>query len=214
MDVRSLQNLAYTPPDTGFPDRVKEAVDNKVYSGISKVWRGMLQVASSGFGKGLLLTAAIVLGVAALVTGSMAYAGMIDIGNGVLATFDTGVKIGINNAIGFLKSGFGLATLGIGGALGAVADVRKHQNKMSAEAAQAEARQLEIARALQQAPDVTTQQQPAPAVEPKFRQPTNGKAAASLASAVTKPWEAEECGTFCQQEKLRRARSEIVGKAL
>ncbi len=214
--VQDIQNLVYTPPDTGVPDRVKETIDNAVLSGFSKLWRGMVQVAASGFGKGVLLAAVVVIGAVAVAHGFMAGADMMSMGaSSVSPTVGTGLEIGAREAVAFLfDSGLGYATLGMGGAFGAIADVMKHKNRITEEIARSQAKQFEVARSHQKAPSVGLSAG-APEVETSYKgykQPTNGKAAKSVATALTMQAE-PQCDSWCQQEESKRAAREIVGKA-
>ncbi len=213
--AQDVQNLAYTVPDTGLPDKVKDAVDNAVYSGFGKLWRGFVQVAASGFGKGVLLTAAVVIAGAAVAFGFQAGAGtLLSEVTGVSPTVATGFEIGARKAIAFLfGSGLGFATLGVGGALGAVADMKKHNDRINEDMAKVQAKQFEMARSGHKEP---AKAQTVPAPETSYtgsKQPTNGRAAKSVATALTLQGE-PDCDTHCQREEERRALREIVGRAL
>jgi hypothetical protein len=205
VDIRKIANLAYTPPDTGFPDRVKEKIDGVVYGTYAKIWRGMVKVAASGFGKGVLLTAAIAIGGAAVAWGYMAEAGSLGAG----ATIDTGIMHGATKAIGFLLSGFGAATLAVGGALGAVADMWKHHNRISEEVAYMQAKQFTQARS----GNISKDKQYALDVDAERRFGNRNEHATSAHAngyVVNEP----QCDSFCQQEEQRRADRDIATRAV
>ena len=104
-----------------------------------KTLRGMLHVAVSGFGKGVLIAAGFVIAAMAFSAGIFAMDGG--------ATFASGVSSGIKAALSFLTSSAGgLAALGIGGALGMAMETRQHQNDMTARIAQLEAQAHEATR--------------------------------------------------------------------
>jgi hypothetical protein len=135
----------------GIPDQVKEAYDATFASLRKKLWQGTLRVAGSGFGKGVLLVAGAVLIGSALVFGMGAMTGALTVGNALLgatsATFAEGAAIGLSQAGNLLLgSWLGPAIMGIGGAIGAVSDVRKHQHKITAEMARAEEQAYVLAR--------------------------------------------------------------------
>lgn len=209
VDVRKLANLAYTPPDSGFPDRVKEKIDGAVYGGLSQIWRGMVKVAASGFGKGVLLTAAIVIGGAAVAWGLVAGAGALVSASGVAATADTGLMLGASKAVGFLLSGLGAATLAIGGAFGAIADVKKHQGRINEEVARTQAMQFAKARSGQLSKD---KQYPLDVdTERRFgNRNEHATPAHGNGYTVNEP----PCDTWCQQEEQRRTDRDIATRAV
>lgn len=143
----NFEDIAYSSSKTGIPDTIKEAYDESLKSAGKKLWRTTLRVAASGFGKGLLLTAGITILAGAMFFGMGAAAGMITVSGayagaaGATATIGEGISIGLATAGNLLlgTGWIGAAILGIGGALGAVSDVRKHQNGLTADMARAEA---------------------------------------------------------------------------
>lgn len=205
VDIRAIQNLGYEHPDTGFPDRVKDAVDRQVVKGISKLWRGVVQVAASGFGKGVLITAALVLAAGMMIGGADA------IISGALV--EAGVKEGIGRAFGFLLSGGGIITLLAGGALGSVADTQKYQDRITADMAKLEARQLEKARDGEIEKPVSVQPEREKTVQNKFQQPGNGRAAKSVANAFATGDITLESNGFAQREAEQRIARAIAAKA-
>lgn len=141
-DVRSQfgRSLSFIEPEVGIPDRIKASYDAMVKAAGKKLWQGLVKVAAGGFGKGLLITAGIVLLGGALMFGFGAATGALAIGSAALpATLSQGIAIGLSQAGNLLFSSFGAALLGIGGALGAVNSVRKHHNMINEEIARAEA---------------------------------------------------------------------------
>lgn len=140
----SLQDFAFKTATPGGPIDYLEDQYNNALKGVGrKLWRGMLQVAASGFGKGLLVTAGAIIGITALIAGYGGFAEQLTVNGVAIQTFQDGLVAGAKKAIEFLVSGFGLTSLAIGGTLGAVSDVRRHQNKLTAEMARAEAAELE-----------------------------------------------------------------------
>lgn len=104
---------------------VKEVYDAGLSFTGKKLWQGMLAVGASGFGKGVLVMAALVIAVAAVVTMAPAAAPELELMNGIF------------KGMGFLIGGSaGLTVLAIGGTLGAVAETRSHLNRLSVEQAQ------------------------------------------------------------------------------
>jgi hypothetical protein len=208
VDLRTIQDLSYQTADTGIPDRIKERYDEALRGAGKKLWQGWLQVATSGFGKGLIIAALGAIAVSAAIVGFQAYAGVLAIG-GVAATVEQGLALGVTNAIEFLASGFGLAWMGIGGTIGAVADTRKAQNKITAAEAEIEARQLELMRRKGQ------QQQPEFALPtPQTPQHLNGADPQIMAEV---PANGERClasgesFNYCAREATRRAEAEKSG---
>jgi len=128
-----------------------ELVERKYNDGLKyaggKIWRGMLQVGASGFGKGLLITAGVVLAVTALMFGFGASLGEITIGPAT-ATVEKGIMIGFWKALQFLthSSGWGAVTLAAGGTLGAVVEMNKEPGRISLAQAEELAKQYEISR--------------------------------------------------------------------
>ncbi len=123
----------------GIPERVESEYNAMLKNVGRKLWSGVIKVAATGFGKGMLTSAAIVLVGFALVSGFGAV--------GLGASFASGIGPGLSAAGNLLLgSWLGAATLAIGGTLGAVSDVRKHTNKLTAEMARVEAEGYAIAR--------------------------------------------------------------------
>jgi hypothetical protein len=118
--------------DPGPGGVLKDGYNAALGGTMRQAWGGIQKVAASGFGKGLLLTGLLVIGVMALVAGYMGAGGTLAVGAAHITTFEGGFGAGISKALEFLTSGLGLATLGIGGTLGAVSEVRGHQHKIAA----------------------------------------------------------------------------------
>lgn len=138
-----LQELAARASEVGLPAAFKETYDHMLIRTGKKIWRGMLAVASGGFGKGILITAAIIIGAAALLTGYDNYA--------FNSPFEDGLIKGVSKGIAFLTSNFGIATAAFGGVMGAISDVRKEQNKIAAELACAQSKEFALGQQLKQA---------------------------------------------------------------
>ncbi|MCE2926984.1 MAG: hypothetical protein LW823_05005 [Rickettsiales bacterium] len=123
----------------GIPERIELEYNAMLKRVGKKLWSGTIKAAGSGFGKGLLATAAILLVGFAIVSGLGAV--------GAGATFASGIGMGLSVAGNFmLNSWFGAGVLALGGTLGAVSDVRKHTNNLTADMARVEAEGYTIAR--------------------------------------------------------------------
>lgn len=126
-NLRDQYPGAYAERRVGIPDMIKEKYDAALKKTGKKLWAGAMQVAVSGFGKGVLFGAALFAIGAALSMGAAA------------PVFMTGAMEGLAIAAKFLLvTTPGLLTLAVAGTLGAVSDVRLHQSKISAEIARAE----------------------------------------------------------------------------
>src|SRR6185436_7420507 len=137
--MADIQELLTKMSKDGIPEFIKDEYESALKTAAKKMWRGMMTVAASGFGKGVLFAIGAVLLVTAMVSGWQ-NAGV------VTSTFEHGFKDGIGEGIRFLFSKFGLATMAFGGAVGAVSDVRKAQHKISADLARVEAKEYALAR--------------------------------------------------------------------
>ena len=126
-------------------DIIKNAYDKPVRSAASSLWQGLLSVGASGFGKGALLTAALVATGIAMYFGMHGAAETLKI-NGVLATAEQGFAAGMGSALEMLLfKPAGWLILAVGGTLGAVSSAVSHRNEMTA--LEAERLALEYARA-------------------------------------------------------------------
>jgi hypothetical protein len=159
-DIQEL--LAAKTYPKGLPDYLAEKAGEATDAVGRKLKRGLAQVAVSGFGKGALLTAGVLIAGAAIAFGFGAYAGEITTAGGTLATVEQGLLIGVSYAMRILTSGYGLIAMAIGGTLGAVSDTRKHQNKITAEVARAEAIEFARLRELQQVKEIEQTHQAEP----------------------------------------------------
>lgn len=165
--------------DTGTPDQAKEWIDTKVHTALGNAASGGMAVLASGFGKGLLVAAAV--GAAAIIGASVllpeAVPGLLA-GNEVAADFTAsdlfikGIQQSVNLLLGHLG---GLAFLGAGGAAGSLISVHTENNRIGKEAAQAQAEALACARA---------------------RQPVKGKAPEL---AIDDPQHRLATGSFCSR---------------
>lgn len=118
-----------------------------------KTTRGLLRVMASGFGKGLLLAAALVVGAMAFSSGIFA------VNAGYL--FSEGALAGIGQAAAFLFNGVaGPIMLGLGATLGAALEVKGNQDKIRADVIRLEAKAYEATRLHKQA--IAVQEQPSP----------------------------------------------------
>lgn len=148
---------------------IKDGYNAALGGTMRKAWGSVQSVAASGFGKGLLLTGLVVVGVMALVAGYMGAGGTLWVGAAHMTTFEGGFGAGISKALQFLVSGLGLATLGIGGTLGAVSEVRSHQHKLAAAESERLAmehqRQLELEKMKNREPHCAPQCAPEPPAE-------------------------------------------------
>lgn len=184
-----LQELAKYKPDTGFPDYVKDTYDNALADITKRLWKGALKIAASGFGKGVLVIAAVILGVTALETGFVASTGGMAFAGGAIAGLEKGLLL--------LGQAPGLVAMAIGGVLGAASDLRRHFNHINAETAEAEAQRYAVLRELQaKARDQQPEQQPAVTEQEPALQPP--------APAVLAKNKKEHCG-FCARENMRKS---------
>ncbi len=150
--VRQQYASAFVTPSHPLSDALQRKADLSLKGAGKALWRGMAQVAASGFGKGLLITAGLFILASGLGQGFAFYAGS--------KLFADGLAVGAGAAVQFLFSSLGgLTALAIGGTLGAVADVKLTQNRITAELAQAEANNYEILRLQQQLAASPPQQQ-------------------------------------------------------
>lgn len=149
--------------DTGLPDRIKEWIDARVSSGLKAVYNGARQLLSSGFGKGLLVVAALftatvmigafvapesILGEAGLNAGQTLTKGLMRAGNLLLGSWP------------------GLVALGAGGAIGSMTAAHAENNRINKEAAENNAIAFTRAREANiQQPVVAPQQEMQPASE-------------------------------------------------
>jgi len=120
-------------------DVVEQKYNDALKSVGKSLWNGMGKFFASGFGKGLLITAGVVLLGAAITFGFAASMGLVTgswvAGNTVMAVFPAtvaqGIEFGLGQAMQFLLHPLGLMTLGLGGTVGAVAKVRREQEARS-----------------------------------------------------------------------------------
>jgi len=150
IDDKNLDELQELTQDVDIPQRLEAAYNRRIKTLGKSLWQGTLKVAASGFGKGVLIAAGIILLGGALVFGFSAATGAITVGSALLgATQATaveaiaigipeGIAMGLSQAGNLIFSAGGLGLLGFGGMIGAVSDVRKHQHKLTAEMARAE----------------------------------------------------------------------------
>jgi hypothetical protein len=152
----------------------------------------MLQVAASGFGKGILITLAVVTVALAV---SMGYS---DFAKNLPS--ETGIMRGLATAFQFFGSGLGLATLAIGGTLGAVADTHRRQNAITAEMARQQAQDFTLARDLSAAKNLEVVRNAPPVPEVKAP-PVVANNKGSMADSIP------ECG-HCARELERRVKEQ------
>jgi hypothetical protein len=152
----------------GRPQKFSSYIDAKVNHAAAtagkKVWDAMMKVAATGFGKGVLLMGAILIGGFAIGGGLAAAAGGIGVLSSIgllltgttaaaaaaaaapAATVGQGVMIGLGLAFKVIGAKVGLVALGLGGVVGAGLDMQAARNKITAEQARAEEERLEQSR--------------------------------------------------------------------
>jgi len=122
--------------DTGIPDRAKEWVDARVQNAGATIYGGGLAVLSSGFGKGVLITAAIAtFGIVtmAVAAPAMVFAPEVLAAGVTLAqSITTGLTVAGNFLLGYTG---GIALLATGGAIGSLAEAHTENTRISKEAA-------------------------------------------------------------------------------
>lgn len=174
--LEDLRHIAYTaigPRPSTRPDGSQtlagDGVQELMNEGAKKVgkglWRGIVQVAAGGFGKGVLIAAAIILVGAALTFG----VGWVE----AAAPFTQGLSAGLSVGGQALTHPIGLIALAIGGTIGAVTETRAHQSRITAEIAQAEAASYQALRLQQLALEMEKQRLPQASVaaEPATPEP-------------------------------------------
>ncbi len=131
--------------ERGVPDDVKKWIDDKVHTAGKTMYRGLLQLLASGFGKGLLATAGVlVIGItAATVAGiPIPIAGAV-MGPTVAQSVETGLMAAGNFLLG---SDMGVGLLAFGGMFGAVVETQREYAKMNADMANRESKRYETLR--------------------------------------------------------------------
>lgn len=149
------ESIDYTDGDIsegGLPGWLKHKYNEAVAGVAEKAGRGVAAVAASGFVKGAIVAAGLALAVGALMFGFSAASGQLfmnAVGALVPATFEQGLAVGAAQTLSFLGSGFGLAFMGAGGAVGTAIGIRSHQRGIEAEQAKLRAVQREIQREME-----------------------------------------------------------------
>lgn len=126
--VKKLQE----PPDEDAGDLVKNRVDRGMAGIMRRLWKGVQQVGAGSFLKGAAITGALVIGVMALVAGSMGAAGSLSVSGNLITTFEGGFGAGIDAALKFITSGLGIGTLVAGGLVATASDIVDNQRKQAA----------------------------------------------------------------------------------
>ncbi len=201
-ELHTLQQLAYADPGIGPVQIVSAQIKSGAHEAGKKLWLGMTAVAATGFGKGVLIAAAAIVVMAAIAGGITALSGvpMVPSLTGMLvpASLEKGLAMGIErglNAVFFNPLAW--VGLGIGGALGAASDVRKKQNEINAEIAQAQALEYEARR---QMPQPAKDMQPA--LAPAAQQPQ--VLHVSYNPAATTVTHIQPEASFAEREMARR----------
>lgn len=140
-----LDDGGYDPGRTA-GDAVKEKYDAALGKAKGGIGHGIGQVAASGFGKGVILTALVMVAATAALAAFAGPAGLLTVGGAAVPTVEAGLAEGVGMGLSFLTSGFGLMTMALGGMAGAFMDARKHQSKIDAREAEILAKQYEISR--------------------------------------------------------------------
>jgi tetrahydromethanopterin S-methyltransferase subunit F len=172
-ELKTLQQLAYAEPNIGALDVIDAKVKGTAKAVGKKLWHGILAAATTGFGKGVILAGLAIIVAGAVLGGYFAATGALPMptptGMPVAATLEEGLVHGAAKGLNALfSSPLAWLTVAVGGAFGAASDVRRRQNEINAEIAQAEALQMEALRQ-KPAPGVAqaqTVQPPQPAREP------------------------------------------------
>ena len=126
------------PYDQGLLDSVQESIDSRVHGGLKAMARGSLEVLSSGFGKGLLITAAIAT--VAIVAGAVIAPGILFGAEWAGIGAGKAVEYGLLTAGNWLLgSGGGVALLAAGGVAGSMAAAHGENTRINKEAAAAQA---------------------------------------------------------------------------
>jgi len=137
--VKELYTLSANPPKS-IGKRLNQAMSRTATSHAHKASRTFWSAAGTGFGKGALIVAGIVLlgamTIGALTGVSPEFDPSVPLGLAESQSFGAGLTTGLMSGIDFLLRGAGLATMIVGGTIGAVADVRARQNDIELEMAQ------------------------------------------------------------------------------
>lgn len=149
-------------------DLVKNATDERMSTGMRGIWQRVRETGWSGFGKGVLLTAAIVIGVVALFSGFKGGNSDMSINGSLITTFENGLGHGISLALDFLTSGLGMVTMAVGGTLGVASNIMQDQRKQAA--LESERLAIEYQRMREQGKQHECEKAPEKSPEPK--QPT------------------------------------------
>lgn len=133
--------------DDGSPgDIIKEKYDATLKKGIEGTYDTARKFSLSSFGKGMLIAAAVVVGVMALVGGYMGATGTLAVGGIPITTLENGIAQGIGKAVEFLTSGMGIATMLAGGGIGLGSEVLSNQRKLAAQQTERLAKEYERSR--------------------------------------------------------------------
>lgn len=125
------------------PEGTEHWIDKKVHDGLTAGARGGLEVLMSGFGKGLMIAAALTT--AYFVGGALIAPAAVGIAEGLTA--GAAITNGLMTAGNFLLGSLGgFALMASGGALGSMISAHNENNRISADAALAQARFYECER--------------------------------------------------------------------
>lgn len=151
-----MGNLSeYATAKKTIADSVGDTIDSYTYGGLKKAYRGSLQVAASGFGKGLLITVAAVTvaSVVATVIWPATMLGASFAGAGVATCVNEGLMLAGNFLLG---TGAGFITMLVGSTVGSLAAAHSENAHMGKEIAESKAQYYKLMRS-----------QPAPAIQPE-----------------------------------------------
>lgn len=151
--VQELFTLSGTQPGN-IGKKLNSTLNRSVTAGAKRASRGFWAATGTGFGKGALLVAGIVL-LGAMTFGALsgtspAFDPTIPLGMAETQGFGAGLVSGLGAGINFLLQGPGLVLMAMGGTVGAVADVRTRQNEIETQVAQQISMTRETARDLEQ----------------------------------------------------------------
>lgn len=148
----------------GLIEDVGEFINDKVRRGLKGLFRGAVHVLTSGFGKGMLIAAAVTA-VAAIGFGMATVPGI---------SLATAVSHGLSGTMGFLFSPPGLAILGAGGLAGAVISSHGKNKQLSKSEAEDMAQYYQRLREQGSTPDMQ------PSVQEEVQAPCHGGHCAQL----------------------------------
>ncbi|MDX1975450.1 MAG: hypothetical protein SFT92_07215 [Rickettsiales bacterium] len=182
-----IEDLANVPVST-----IVDGKSTDLVAGAGKgMWRALVKMSSTGFGIGLLVGAAAIIGAPALAFGLGQLTGVLEAAWGI-PTLGEAIMGGLGFGFNFLLSGPGLLMAGMSATAGGVVGAMVGQNKVSTELARSEAKRLELQRQLAVQPPQPELQPPVLVQPPEPLPPAPQPVAAAPAPVAPEPTPAAE----------------------